>query len=553
MKMTGGQAVMEVFRAEGVEYIFGIPGATEALFMDALEDCPDIKYILGLHEVVAVGMAEGYARTTGRVGILNLHTATGLSAALPMLSNAYQGGVPLVVTAGQQDTRLQAYEPALAGELVRLASPFSKWATEISHAEDIPAVFRRAFKVAAHPPTGPVFISLPQNILGSSLDFEYVKNAPALTQIRPDPRSIETAVDLLSLAQHPAIIVEDGVAKDEALAEVVKLAEMTGARVYQPWMSDVNFPVNNPQYLGDLDIASRRGREILDKVDVLVVIGALFFSQPFYLPEPLLPPGTKVVQIDNNPWQIGKNFPIASGIEGNIKVAVSELTAALGQKMTDKAVTEARARASAVGEEKKQSEKAFAEKAGRERDNVPIAVTRLMQEIKDNIRPGTRVVDDCWSCSAVLRRTLGFSEPKSYQRARGGGSIGWGLPGALGVKLASPDRPVVCVSGDGSAMWSIQSLWTAARYNLPVTFIICTNACYRQVRIMKNLLMGGKARGRYLGTDLGQPRNDFAKIAEGMGLTAQRVEKPEQLSTALKQALGSDKPNLVEVSVDSAF
>jgi len=552
MEMTGSHAVLEIFRREGVEFIFGIPGATEVLFMDALQDCPDIKYILGLHETVVTGMAEGYARTSGKVGVLNLHTGTGLSAALPMLSNAYQGGVPLVVTAGQQDTRLQAYEPALMGELVRLAGPFTKWATEIIHAEDIPTVLRRAFKVAAHPPTGPVFISLPQNIMESPLNYEYVKGAPLYTRIHPDPESIEVAAALLSKAQNPAVIVEDGVAKSEALAEVVKLAELIGARVYEWWMSDVNFPVDHPLHAGDLDLGSLRTREILAKVDVLVAIGTALFSQPIYLEKPLLSPATQIIQIDNCSWQIGKNFPVASGIEGNIKVAVADLTSALLEQMTATAREAAQARVKSLHEEKQRADKVFAEKASREKDDVPISPTRLMQEIKNNLKPGTRIVDDCWSCSAVLRRTLGFSEAKSYQRSRGGGSFGWGLPGALGVKLASPDRPVVCVSGDGSALWSIQSLWTAAHYGISVTHIICANACYQQVRNMKALLMGEKTKGRYLGTSLGRPQNDFCKIAEGMGVQARRVERPEQLGTTLQQAFSLDKPNLVEVCIDSA-
>jgi benzoylformate decarboxylase len=552
MQMTGGQAVLEIFRREGVQYIFGMPGATEIFFMDALEDCPDIKYVLGLHEVVVAGMAEGYARTSGKVGVLNLHTGTGLSAALPMLSNAYQGGVPLVITAGQQDTRLLAYEPALAGELVRLAGPFTKWATEIIHAEDFPTVFRRAFKLATQPPTGPVFVSLPQNIVASNLNFEYVKGASAYTRVHPDLESIEVAAELLADARSPAIIVEDGVAKSGALAEVVRFAELIGARVYQCWMSDVNFPVDHTLYAGDLDLGSPATREILAKADVLVAIGTELFGLPVYLGESLMPPTTRLVHIDNNGRQIGKNFPVASGIEGDIKVAVADLTSALIRKMRPEKLEGAQVRARAIGEEKQKADKIFAEKMFREKEKVPISVTRLMQEVRDNLKVGTRIVDDCWSCSAILRRTLQFSEAKSYQRARGGGSIGWGLPGAVGVKLASPDRPVVCISGDGSAMWSIQSLWTAAHYDIPVTYIICANACYQQVRNMKALILKEKAGGRYLGTYLEEPRNDFCKIAEGMGIQAQRVEKPEQLKSVLQRAFGSEKPNLVEVFMDSA-
>ncbi len=548
--MTGADALMEIFRQEGVEYCFGMPGATEVVFMDALGDHPEIKYILGLHEVVAAGIAEGYARTSGKAGVLNLHTGPGLAAATPMLSNAYYGGVPLVVTAGQQDSRLWSQEPAMTDNLVMIASPFSKWSTEIINPEDIPLIMRRAFKVATHPPTGPVFVSLPQNILSQTFNFEYTRNAPSFARLHPDEESVRIAVDLLGKAQSPTIIVEDGVAKNNALSEVVQFAEVIGAKVYQPWMSDVNFPVHHPQYMGDLDVSSLKTREMLAMVDVLVVIGAQFFSQPFYLPKPLLPPNTKVIQIDDNPWQIAKNFPISCGIEGDIKVAVTDLIGALKKSLPAQAHQAAKARAEAIAQEKEKINQAFEEKVRKEREQVPIAVTRLMQELGGAIEPGTRIVDDCWSCSAVLRHTIDFREPKSFQRSRRGGSIGWGMSGALGVKLASPDHPVVAVVGDGSALWSIQSLWTAARYNIPVTYIICVNGCYRQVRRMKTLIMGDKTKDRYLGMDIDKPQVDFCELAHSMGVSGQKVEQPDELKEALRSALDSDKPTLVEVYLE---
>jgi benzoylformate decarboxylase len=219
--------------------------------------------------------------------------------------------------------------------------------------------------------------------------------------------------------------------------------------------------------------------------------------------------------------------------------------------MSSQALEAAKKRVKISSDIKLQDAKVLAGQALREKAFVPIAPSKLMQEIKENLKPGTRIVDDCWSCSAVLRRTMGFSEAKSYQRSRNGGSIGWGLPGSLGVKLASPDRPVVCVSGDGSAMWSIQSLWTAAHYEIPVTFVICANQNYQQVRIMKTLFMGEKTRNIYLGTDLSQPVIDFCQIAGGMGIPARQIDNPEQLGTALKEAFNLGKPNLVEVRVDS--
>jgi benzoylformate decarboxylase len=550
-EMRAVDALFDIMRREGVEYIFGIPGATEIPFMDALEDVKEIKYILCPHETAAVGIAEGYARTSGRVGVVNLHTGAGLAASLPMLSNAYYGGVPLLVTAGQQDTRLLAREPSLADDLVRIAGPFTRWGMEIIHGADVPVATRRAFRAAAHPPAGPVFLSLPVDILSEKIEYEYIPGSPALAGLHPDGRAIEKAAGLLAGARSPVMIVEDGIAKSGALAGVVRLAEQTGARVYQPWMADVNFPVDHPLYLYDIDVNSPETRQILEKADVLVVAGARFFSQAIYQPGSLVPPGLKIVQLDSDPWQIGKNYPVDCGVEGDIRVALADLAEAIEKRLTARQREAAAARGRAIAGEKQAMQHAFEAKVRAEWNNVPISGTRFMRELRDAIRPGTRVVEDCWSYSSILRRAIPFSEPLSYQRSRGGGSIGWGLPGAIGVKLASLDRAVVCVSGDGSALWSVQSLWTAARYEIPVTFIVLANGCYRQVRVMKLLMMGEGARGRDLGTDLCPPSVDFVRVAEAMGLAAARVEEPDRLRDELGKALAMDRPNLLEVVVDA--
>jgi len=552
MKMTGSEALMELFVNEGVQYIFGIPGATEVLFMDVLEDHPEITYILGLHEVVALGMAEGYARTSNQVAVVNLHTGAGVAAAMPMLFNARLNRAPLLVTAGQQDTRLLMQEPALAADLVGMARPLTKWSTEVLYAVDIPLAIQRAFKVAAHSPAGPVFVSLPQDVLDQNIDFEYSPRGPCLTRLRPDREAISRAVELLLTARTPAIIVESGIAKSGALAEAVELAELIGAPVYDPWMADVNFPVSHPQYLGDLNLTTPQTREMLKAVDVLIAVGVPLFRQPLYFSKPLLSTNTKVVQIHDDPWEIGKNFPIAAGIEGDIKMSLAELNDALRKGMPAKAREAAENRAQQIAKEKKEITEAFVEKARQEKDHVPIAPSRLMQELRDSLKLGTVIVDDCWSCSSILRRTIDFKEPQSFQRTRGG-SIGWGMPGSLGVKLACPERPVVAVVGDGSAMWSIQSLWTAAHYDIPVTFLICANASYSQVKLMKNLLMGEKAKGRYLGMDLNEPRIDFCQLAQAMGVHGQTVERPEQLREVLDSALGLGKPAVVEVLIESTL
>lgn len=550
---TGIEALLEIFKHEGVEYIFGIPGATEVHFIDALEDYPEIQYRLCLHELTAVGIAEGYSRTSRKVGVLNLHTGTGLAAALPLLSNAHYGGVPLLVTVGQQDTRLIASEPHMSDDLVKIASPFTKWSTQVMHAEDIPMVIRRAFKVATHPPTGPVMVALPSDVLTNSFDFEYRDSCHSFTKLHPDDNAIKVASNLLKEARNPAILVEDGVTKCEALSEVVQFAELIGARVYQPWMADVNFPVHHPQYIGDLDVTDPKTRGLFESVDVLVVIGTSFLPQPFYLPDSLIPPDMKVIQVDDNPWQIAKNYAIDCNVEGDIKVAVSDMFTALINKMTPQGHKRVKARIEQISIEKQTIVNAFEDKARQEKDNVPISGTRLMQEIRDAIKPGSLIVDDCWSYSSVLRRTLNLSEPGSYQRSRAGGSIGGGLSCAIGAKLASPDRPVICVSGDGSAMWGIQSLWVAARYQIPVVFIVIANGVYRQVRMMKSKMLGLTDTDRNLGTTLSPPQIDFCRIAEGMGLFAQKVEKPEEIRVALDIALNSNQACLIEVSAEAGF
>jgi benzoylformate decarboxylase len=426
-----------------------------------------------------------------------------------------------------------------------MASQVTKWSTEVLNASDIPIAIQRAFKMAIQPPTGPVFISLPQDVLDQSLDFEYIPDMQVYTQLRPDQNAIVKAAELLAKAVTPTIIVETGVARNDALFEVVRLAELTGARVYQPWMSDVNFPVSHPQYMGDLDLNSPKGKDILQTVDVLIVVGCQLFGVT-----PILSRNIQVIQIDDDPKEIAKNFPVTVGIQGNIKSSLIELTDILQKNMSMNEKKSAFTRVENIAKEKEEISITLREKADQERDNVPISISRLMHDLKNSLEPETLIVDDCWSSSATLRCTLDLNKSCSYYRARGG-SIGWGLSGAIGVKLGAPNHPVVALCGDGSAMWSIQSLWTAAHYNIHVTYIVIANRSYRQVKIMRKMLIGGKLNERHAGMDLDEPAIDFCQLAQAMGIKGKSVDKPENLKKALKLALGSNQPRLVEVQVEN--
>ncbi len=545
---TGKRALIEILRHEGVEYVFGIPGATEIHFMDALEEAPEIQYILGLHEVVCAGMAEGYARATGKPGFLNLHTATGLAAATPMLYNARAGGVPLVVTVGQNHTHLLQRDPHLTGDIVGIGKMHTKWSTELVHAEDIPTVIQRAFKMSMQPPTGPVLVSIPQDALVQEFDFVYRPNTTVYSSLRPDKMALARAVDILIAAKRPLLVVESGVARCNALEEVVRFAELTGCRVYQNWMSDVNFPVDHPQYLGDFDPGVPSVAKIVEGVDVLIGVGCSLFAEGFYNPAMPSLAGTKIIHIDDNPWEIGKNLPSDCGIQGDIKMVLAELNAALATSLTPEAREWVQIRVAEAAEEKAGAHTALRARWAAEREAVPVSPSRLMHEIREVMTANTVIVDDCWTSSGALRQILDLNRPKSYFRSRKGGSIGWGLPGALGIKLGLPESEVIVVSGDGSAAWSMQSLWTAARYNIPVIFVVTNNATYGQVKVVRRLVLGDYPLDeKHEGMELDRPVMDFRMLARSLGVEAERVEIPDQLGPALKRAVGSGKPWLVEV------
>jgi benzoylformate decarboxylase len=437
---------------------------------------------------------------------------------------------------------------------VAIARPFTKWATEVQRPEDLPVVLRRVFATAQRPPMGPVMVSVPLDLLGAEVESEPYERGESFTRTRPDERAVAAAAHLLATARRPVAIIGDGISRRDALDEMVRLAELVGARVYHHWMSDVDFPTRHPLYMGDFDTDADATCDLLARADVIVVVGAPAFQQAIATVAPLCPLGVPIIQIDDDPWEIGKNVPLAAALEGDIRASLAELGEALAVRLqADGAAGAAvRERASVIADETAADVADFERRAAAHRDDVPIAAEWVMRELAEVLPPGARVVDDSWSCSSVLRRSLPFSEPKQYQRSRRGGAIGGGLPMALGVKLAEPDRPVVCVTGDGSAMWSIQSLWNVRHDDLPIVVVVLSNGAYRQVRHMRGRMLG-ESTGEVLGTSLRPPDIDFVAIAAGLGIPGRRVARPDGLRDALSEALGSGQPYLLDVVVDAAL
>lgn len=553
-RMTGKRALMEMLKAEGVEYIFGNPGTSETAIMDELESHPELKYILVTQEGVAMGMADAYARATGRPSFVNLHIETGLANGMSLLHNANDGGTPLVLSAGNLDVReLTRGRTDLAG----IVRPLTKWSAEATHPQQIPGILRRAFNEAKTPPTGPTFVALSANALDHQSDMDISPSPKGHFRITPDENAVEEAAELLGKASNPIMIVSDKVAESDASTDAVQVAEMIGASVYAARYSEMCFPTSHSQFKGAIKLGFPIGREILSQADVVLMIGKMATSY-YMFSEPMMDfagPNTKFVHIDNNAAHVGSTHPTAVGIVGDPKTSLAVLGTALDATMSGSDKEAVNGRLTVFAEEKKASDEAYQSRLKEDWDLRPMTPYRMMAEVASALPSNTIVVNDAVTTSDALHASLQFDDPGTVYGGRGG-ALGWGIGGAMGVKLANPDRPVVAVLGDGSAMMTVQGLWTAATFNIPVVYVICNNASYRVLKLNMNIykdhiLKGHSADSRYMGMDFPQGL-DIAGMAEAMGVHGSRIEDPSAMAPALKHAMELGKPAVLDVVIDGS-
>ncbi len=552
--ISGRQAFLEILKQEGVQYIFGNPGSTELPLMDALAGQEEIRYYLALHEGAAVSMADGYSVASGRPAAVNVHVSPGLGNCMGMLYNAAKSGAPIILTAGQHDQSFLLSEPILWSNLAEVARPYVKWSYEIHRLEDLPRAVHRAAKVATAPPTGPVFLSLPMDVLKAEGEIDLGAPTRIDQRLRASREAVERAADLLGGAKNPLIIAGDAVARGDAHQELARVADLLGAPVYQQTVSGTcNFPSSHPLSLGPLPRVQKITRKALNDTDVLFSVGAdlMTMSLPSEL-EPM-PPGLSIIHLHLDPWEIGKNYPARIGILGDPKETLRELEKALKDRFPHEKQKEAKVRAERVSQVKEKRASELRERAHQERNLIPIRPLVLMEVVADSLPLNAVVVDETISSGRGLMTFLRSDDPHSFYGMRGGG-IGWGIPAALGIKVALPDRPVVGLIGDGSAMYSFQGLWTAARYGLAVVFVICNNRGYRILKERTYALDGFSAKsGSYIGMDLEQPYIDFISLSRSLGVPAERCEKLGELKQLLSHALALGGPFLLDVQVDGSF
>ncbi|MCX5239389.1 thiamine pyrophosphate-binding protein [Streptomyces prunicolor] len=531
-------AFLDILRGEGVDRIFGNPGTTELPFLAALsatENAPE--YVLGVHEGAVVSMADGYARGTGRPAFVSLHIAAGLANGLIGLLNARRSRTPLVVTAGQQDRRHLQQDPMLSGDLLGLARPAVKATYDIQHARDLPLALRRAFAQSQRPPAGPVFLSLPMDLLAEDTEVEVpARTAPP----RPGPAAgLDRAAVLLGAAARPAIVAGDGVGREDAVAALVRTAEACGATVHHQPMADcLNFPATHPLYAGMLPPRHDAIRAALASYDTVLIVGAHAFTPHHYSPGPALPPGITVVQLDSDADEIGRNFPADAGLVGALAPSLHRLAELLREQVPDHT---AKARVLRAGE-RHTAERERAESAAHAAySTAPLAPWAAAHAVAHGLPSDAVVVEEAITVGLLLRRLLRLDRPGSYTHTVGGG-LGWGIGAAVGRSLAEPGRPVVAVLGDGCALFGLQGLWSAARQQVPVLFVVMGNGSYRTLQDTYEA-MGGN--GRCPGTELGTL--DFTRAAHFFGVDAVRADSADHLRELVAGADELTRPMLVDV------
>lgn len=551
--MTGKMALLEMLKAEGVTHIFGNPGTSEAPIIDMLPDYPEFTYIMALQESVAVGMGEAYARATQKPSLVSLHVDSGLANGIALMLDALNSGTPMVVTSANYDIRKVVEGTTDLAELVK---PVTKWSIQLTHPDQIPGAIRRAFNEANTHPKGPVYIGLTANALEDSAEMNIIPSRYVSDKIRPDLDSIEEASDALVNADNPVLIVGDRVSDDGAVDEAVKLAEMLGLPAYQFRGAEVSFPTTHQQYLGVLNLRASANREYLRSCDTVLTVGMNSFEELFYWGDVILSEKSTLIHIDSSAVNIGKSEPTHIGIISHCKTGLQELNHNISDKIKtlDSSVIENRLRRTL--DDKKYKEDSFVESTKSKWNHKPMSVARMMHEFVSGLPENAVVVDDSISNRGIVREYLEGVERGDIVGYRGQ-SIGGGMGVTMGAQCGYPDRKVFGLIGDGSAMMTVQGLWTAVNDNIPCVFVILNNGMYRVLKVnfniyQQDILNVEPAGGSLPYSDFPSPF-DMAAIARSMGMESERITDPEDIKDAVIRASKSDKPMLLDIVIDGSL
>lgn len=548
---TASQAYLEVAAAHGVEYVFGLPGTSGQEFIGTIADQERVRFILALHETCVVSMADGHARVTGRPSLAQVSTLPGSANTIGALYDAYRDRSPVVVTSTNVDSRLVGRDSHTEGkDLVELTRQFTKWSAEVNRADRIPEILNRAFKVAASPPTGPVYLALPCNLLGEVIDVQSpaAERSRIVPRMAADPEALADAARLLAQAKRPLIVAGSGIAKAGAIEELIKFAELLAAPVVmEPRYSFLSFPTAHPQSFQIPERAPSFNLPVWGEPDVLLAIGCRLIREYRYLDDPVMKPEMRCIHIEEDPWEIGKVFPIDYGIIADAKSALRSLLEFFPRIAA--AANGRDERLACIKKAREQLEADLENKVKEGWDGTPINTARLVRTMDQLLEKDTLIINESPTSKDIIMANFQFTSNRSYFSNSSGGFLGWGLGASIGAKLASPNRRVVACLGDGSAMFGIQGLWTLAKYRVPLIVIVFNNRAYMAV---KNQFRGSEERIRMaadLGAELVGPDINFARMADTFGIFGQRVEQPEAIEPAVKRAMEQSGPALIDAVI----
>ncbi|AEF91959.1 Benzoylformate decarboxylase [Delftia sp. Cs1-4] len=522
---TVRHAVIAMLRELGMTRIFGNPGSTELpLFRDYPED---FSYVLGLQETVVVGMADGHAQATRNASFVNLHSAAGVGHAMANIFTAFKNRTPLVITAGQQARSLLQFDPFLhSNQAAELPKPYVKWSCEPARAEDVPQALARAYYIAMQEPRGPVLVSIPADDWDKPAEPVRLRHVGFET--RPDPRTLDLIGQALDAARAPALVVGAAVDRAQGWDAVVALAERHQARVFvAPMSGRCSFPEDHPLFAGFLPAMRERIVQLLSGHDVVFAVGAAAFTYHVEGEGPHIPEGTALYQLIEDP-AIAAWAPVGTAAVGNVRMGVEELL-------------QRPAPAPRQAPAPRPAAPVPAAPAAGERMSVAFAMHTLAQ-VRDR---HSIVVEEAPSSRSTIQTYLPIFHSGTFYTMCSGG-LGHSMPAAVGVALAKPEAKVVAVIGDGSAMYAIQALWSAAQLRLPISFVILKNRRYAALQDFAHVF-GYREGEKVEGTEL--PDIDFVALARGQGCDGVHVENAAELADVLARALAHPKPIVVEVEV----
>ena len=514
---TVRERCFDVFRAHGLKTIFGNPGSTELPF---LQNYPaDFEYILGLQEASVIALAVGFSFLKEDAAVVNLHTTAGTGNAMGAIVTAWHAQAPLLITAGQQDRRQIRTDPFLWGRQVDFVKPYVKWSVEPHLATDVPETLERAYHLAMTEPRGPVFVSIPMD--GMDDECPAVEIRTVSHRVAPDPAAIRDLARMLSQGNQIALIAGEEIDAAGANAEVVKLAEKLAAPVFRaPLASSWGFPTTHRLYRGGLPPAMAPLAQRLAPFDTVLVIGSSVFTYYPYIPGEIVKQGTNVLQLTNDP-QTASRALTGTSVVGNILLAVQELLKWVEQRNSSAEPPRPRQKL--------------------ESTSIPPTAEFVHQKIAEAVPANAIFFDEAPTSAPYFRAAV--SLPHSYYQTASGG-LGFAMPAAVGAALAQADRPVISIIGDGSAQYSIQALWTAARYSAPVTFIVMNNQEYAILKSFAQLLHEKDLPG------LDVPGVAFGGLAKGYGVGYTRITDPSEIVITVRGTIEARKPHLLDIPID---